>query len=273
MSDAKPRLKPQTVSRAEKPKTGVYFVRILNSTMQDNRLSFRARGVLAFVLSKPINWEHSAKKLASVSTEGEDAIKGALSELVALSYLVRRTSRDARGQMRTTLYFSEQPKAINPPSVEEEHRQGQSRHSVNRPLGKPQLGQPAPGLSPSLETTVLETKVRETKEPNHDQEIGEKDEAASLIYEAYPRKVARPAALLAIRTAFRSTAPDVLTVAVKAYAAATAEWSEADRQFIPHPAKWFADERFKDDPQAWKRKRPNTNKLESPTKEDYAKGF
>jgi hypothetical protein len=79
-------LKPTTVQRASKG-NGQRFARILNATLQDGRLSFRARGVLAFVISKPDHWQHSAKRLAATSTEGVDAIQAAFRELVALGYM------------------------------------------------------------------------------------------------------------------------------------------------------------------------------------------
>ncbi len=271
--------KPTTVSRAPKPKNGANFARILNATLQDARLSFRARGVLAFVLSKPTDWIHSAEKLSSLSPDGEDAVKSALRELATLLYLDRRTVRDQSGKLRTTLHFSEEPKAKNPPSVEGENRQGQNRQSVNRPPGQPPPGQPTAGKAPSLETTVRNDGV-ETKERNHSQETGEDDSMVSLIWGAYPRKQSEKPAREAITAAIarisaKHEAPgDWILERTKAYAAAVELWPASEKRFIPHPAKWFTDENYSDDPTTWHRHgKTGNNRTGQMTEADHAGGF
>jgi hypothetical protein len=73
------------------------------------------------------------------------------------------------------------------------------------------------------------------------------------IYEAYPRKVGRDAALKAIAKAQKQLPAAELLAKVKAYAAATARWSDDDRKFIPHPATWFHRGSYHDDPATWTR--------------------
>lgn len=73
---------------------------------------------------------------------------------------------------------------------------------------------------------------------------------ASDIYDAYPRKVGRPKAIAEITKALKKTPfPDLLA---KTQAFAKAQIG-ADPQFIPHPATWFHQERFNDDPSTWQR--------------------
>lgn len=80
---------------------------------------------------------------------------------------------------------------------------------------------------------------------------------AAHIYAAYPRKVGKTAALKAIQRAIRhigvTRGPDGLLERTKAYAAATAQWPAADKQFIPHPATWFNRGSYDDDPKEWLR--------------------
>lgn len=86
------------------------FVRIANVAVQDGRLSFRARGVLAFVLSKPDNFRHSAESLAKQGTEGREAMEKAITELKALGYCRRVTERDPEsGRLKSRNVFFEQP--------------------------------------------------------------------------------------------------------------------------------------------------------------------
>lgn len=67
------------------------------------------------------------------------------------------------------------------------------------------------------------------------------------IYEAYPLKVGRPAAVRSIRKAMMRHSPRHLLERTKAFAAIRGKNAE----FTPHPATWFNQERFNDDPSTW----------------------
>jgi len=68
------------------------------------------------------------------------------------------------------------------------------------------------------------------------------------IYEAYPRKVGKAAGLKAIRISLRSRPPEFLLERTQHFAKAIS-WQEP--RFIPHPATWFGQDRFDDDPAEW----------------------
>jgi hypothetical protein len=74
-------------------------------------------------------------------------------------------------------------------------------------------------------------------------------EYAALIYAEYPKKVGRPAALKAIKRALLTIEFDGLLRKVKLYAASRAK---EDPAFTPHPATWFNQQRYNDDPETWK---------------------
>ena len=77
---------------------------------------------------------------------------------------------------------------------------------------------------------------------------------AATIYAAYPRKVAKHAAIAAIERAMREVSGKTLLATVQAYAAAVATWKEEDRAFIPHPATWFNRGSYFDDAKEWQAK-------------------
>lgn len=83
---------------------------------------------------------------------------------------------------------------------------------------------------------------------------GASNDLASSIYALYPRKVAKAAALKAIKKALVEN-PDIdIPEAVKEYAKATATWKEDDKRFIPYPASWFNGGCFMDDRAEWWKK-------------------
>lgn len=76
------------------------------------------------------------------------------------------------------------------------------------------------------------------------------------IYKAYPLKKGKPSALLAIRKALKNCSAADLLEKTEAFSMAR----NGDMAFCPHPATWFNDERYNDDPSTWNpRQQPNTN--------------
>jgi len=65
------------------------FVVIGNETIRDRRLSYKARGILAYLLSLPDNWSISSQYLATVAPDGRDGVRTGLQELEQYGYLVR----------------------------------------------------------------------------------------------------------------------------------------------------------------------------------------
>jgi hypothetical protein len=77
---------------------------------------------------------------------------------------------------------------------------------------------------------------------------------AEQIYQAYPRKTARKAALKAITATLKEKDFKFLLEAVQAYTVAVELWPAADREkYVPYPATWFNDGRYDDDRETWKR--------------------
>ena len=69
-------------------KTNNYTV-MSNYHLKDINLSYRAKGLLSFMLSLPDDWDYSVKGLVKVSKESIKAIRSTLKELEDMRYLIR----------------------------------------------------------------------------------------------------------------------------------------------------------------------------------------
>lgn len=103
------------IVRGPRPTTS--FTVLRNDVLRDSRLSYRARGLLAAILSRPDNWRCSSTQLATEGREGRDAVRTALAELEAVGYLTRHTYRRADGRLMTDSVVSDTP----PPKPEKPH--------------------------------------------------------------------------------------------------------------------------------------------------------
>ncbi len=81
------------------------YVTIPNETVRDARLSFRARGVLTYLLSHDDGWDVRSEQIARDGKEGREAIRTALRELGERGYyrLERRRAADGRVLMNTAV--------------------------------------------------------------------------------------------------------------------------------------------------------------------------
>ena len=75
--------------------------------------------------------------------------------------------------------------------------------------------------------------------------------SALAIYQAYPLKVGKAAALKAIAKALRTVDQSTLTAAVQEFAKAVNTWKDEDRKYVPQPATWFNQGRWEDDRRTW----------------------
>jgi hypothetical protein len=88
------------------------FAQIPNEALRDPRLSYRARGILAEILSRPDDWKTSAAAIAARARadrgskgEGVWIVLDAFRELAACGYLDRPRVRGSRGRMATELHW------------------------------------------------------------------------------------------------------------------------------------------------------------------------
>lgn len=127
-----------SIIRFTKGKKNPYFL-MHNSTVNDQRLSFKAKGFLAYILSKPDHWYVNYNDLVSASTDGLFSVRSTIKELITASYLVRSQLRSNNGQFGFydfTIYEKPQlPKSFKnriAPYIGKRHTV--KPHTVNRTL-------------------------------------------------------------------------------------------------------------------------------------------
>lgn len=82
--------------------------------LRNKNLSLKAIGLFSIILSLPPNWDYSIAGLATITKDGITAVRGALNELEANGYLIRRRLRSPDGRLERNEYtFYEIP--LSPP--------------------------------------------------------------------------------------------------------------------------------------------------------------
>lgn len=87
------------------------YTMIARAALQDERLSFAARGLLAYLLSKPDDWEVQVADIARQGNGakgrpmGRDKAYSLLNELKEAGYVARHKHRNEAGQWEWTPYY------------------------------------------------------------------------------------------------------------------------------------------------------------------------
>lgn len=135
-----------------------------NYHLQDRNLSYKAKGLLSFMLSLPEDWDYSLNGLVAVSKESKKAIRNILSELINRGYVVREQGRGEKGYYKYDYIIREIPVNV----LEKDHPDTQKGDAVK---GDTEKG------------TQINTNKENTKEQidKIDKTINEKKSSKSAI--------------------------------------------------------------------------------------------
>lgn len=138
-------------------KTKSYTV-MFNHHLHNKKLSFKAKGLLSFMLSLPENWNYTERGLSQFAKDGRDSIRAVLLELEEEGYLIRRQSRNEDGTLAEMEYIIyEQP----PP-------ENVTKQFIENTDVLPWPENPLPVKPSSENPTIQNTNRQSTKKQNTD---------------------------------------------------------------------------------------------------------
>lgn len=88
------------------PRPTQFFTIVNNRVLEDRQLSWKARGLLVYLLSRPDDWECRTAHLVRIAPDGIHTVRSALRELEDARYIRRHRRQDRNGHwlMYTTVY-------------------------------------------------------------------------------------------------------------------------------------------------------------------------
>jgi hypothetical protein len=81
------------------------FATIRNAALRDTRISLKAKGLLALMLSFPDDWQYHQSHLETLSTDGRDGLRAAVRELEGAGYIIRQQVKDETGKFSKAVYL------------------------------------------------------------------------------------------------------------------------------------------------------------------------
>lgn len=188
------------------------FTQIPNAWVRDTRLSLKAIGLLAQLMSHSIGWNVSIRSLAEANGCGLDFIRSAVAELESVGYLVRLQERDGNGRFGETTW---------------------------------QTCDPSDSPTPENPTPVNPTPKNTSSKEEQSKEIHGVREAFEAFWEVYPRKAGKQAAAKAFhRACVALGGPSKLLEGAKAYR----DDPNRVEAYTAHAASWLNAGRWDDEP-------------------------
>jgi len=74
-----------------------FFGAVPNDLINNPEISFKAKGIFAYLNSKPDNWDFSVERIAAQVKEGIDSIRAGIQELESFGYLKRIKHQNEKG--------------------------------------------------------------------------------------------------------------------------------------------------------------------------------
>lgn len=219
-----------------------HFTQIPNEYLRDERISLRARGLLALIFSHSIGWQLTIETLAEHGPEGRDAIRTAVKELEAVGYLRRERQRSEDGTLGGVDFYLQEPEQtpvdtydgfsnVGSANVGESDtkntipKEEQSKESISPTVSTPpEAGRPA--VTDGLKL-IAATKFEE-------------------FWSSYPKQEGKESAKHPYWEAIKAGVdPDLITEKAKGYARLMAQ-EKREPKYIQHASRWLTERKWND---------------------------
>lgn len=237
------------------------FVQIDKRVMEDERLSYKAKGLMGYLLSRPPDWIVRRDDLIARSTDGREAVQSGMAELRDVGYAELIDAQDESGRMMGKRWVVAESPELLQSMLEKLRTDGRE----NRPTGNPADGKPAatnndrvvmndslsgePELALSIEIEYADTGEKVAEKVSRVVAEAQAQAMAEAIYAEYPVKSNRKAALREIRKAMKERDPAWLLEITKRYAI---NRMGENSKYTKNPDNWFRDGNYDDDEKLWR---------------------
>lgn len=148
------------------------YTSISNDFLQDDSISFEARGLGASLLSRPEDWEINISALMTEGNVGRDKVNKIIQELIKAGYMYKSQSRTSGKFSRNILFISDEKDYLFEEVIEKERT---SPLTENTATVKPVTGEPL--------TANPEQQTKEYTNTNITNTTTKKEKSSSSIYE------------------------------------------------------------------------------------------
>lgn len=234
------------------------FTQVSNQLIEDSRLSWKAKGILIYLLSRPNNWKVNKSDLERRATEGKASLDSGIEELKEMGYLHIYRNRLENGQIDGWVWeYDDEPftpeihknrNTDNPPHSNVFHME--TRTTVNPYYGKSELRETGVYNNTHLNNKDFNnTNNKEIKKISANRPKKATDEELQIefekIWKLYPNKKGKTDALKSYKSARRkNTSYETIEKGLYKY---KDYLEKTGTEYILHGSTWFNQHRWEDE--------------------------
>lgn len=141
------------------------YTRISNDFLQDDSISFEARGLGASLLSRPEDWEINISALMAEGSIGRDKVNKIIQELIKAGYMYKSQSRTSGKFSRNILFISDEKDYLFEEVIEKEITSPftEKTATVKSVTGEPLTANPEQQTKDYTNTNITNTTTKKEK--------------------------------------------------------------------------------------------------------------
>lgn len=141
------------------------YTRISNDFLQDDSISFEARGLGASLLSRPEDWEINISALMAEGSIGRDKVNKIIQELIKAGYMYKSQSRTSGKFSRNILFISDEKDYLFEEVIEKERSSPltEKTATVKSVTGEPLTANPEQQTKDYTNTNKTNTTTKKEK--------------------------------------------------------------------------------------------------------------
>ena len=226
-----------TFVRVEKNRN---YTTIHNEFLKRKDLSWKAKGIMTYLLSLPDDWVVNLDEIKRNATDGESSFRSGWKELVSAGYVSRQPVRD------------EKTKKIDywETVIKESISKNKSHNVENHNVGIHQVGNHKVDNRELLSTKELSTNKQSTniqKEPQPSDDGQSTSERFEVLWKEYPRKEGKKKAFASYKRALKNGVTDEEIMEGLEKYNQYIKKEKTDRKYIAHGSTWFNENRWQDE--------------------------
>src|SRR5699024_6157764 len=216
------------------------YTTIHNGFIKRKDLSWKAKGIMTYLLSLPDDWVVNLDEIKRNASDGESSFRSGWKELKDAGYVSKQSIRDE--VTKKILKWETIIKEI--PDEEKNHNVG--NHNVeSHQVGNHQVDNHKLLSTKELSTNKLITNIQKEHQPSDDgQSISERFE---VLWKEYPRKEGKKKAFASYKRALKNGVTDEEIMEGLEKYNQYIKKEKTDRKYIAHGSTWFNENRWQDE--------------------------
>ena len=225
-----------TFVRVEKNRN---YTTIHNEFLKRKDLSWKAKGIMTYLLSLPDDWVVNLDEIQRNATDGESSFRSGWKELVGAGYASRQPVRD---QKTKKIEYWE---TVIKESVSKDKSHNVENHNVgNHQVGNHKVDNHELLSTKELSTNKPITNIQKEHQPSDDgQSISERFE---VLWKQYPKKQGKKKALTYYKRSIKNgTTDEVIMQGIEDYK----KYLDVNKSWLKpmDGSRWFNEERWNDE--------------------------